>query len=215
MADKYLNYTGLGYFYNRLKTLFAAVDDIPTKLSELENDGDGTQGSKYATESYVDLNGGKIDKIKVNGTEQTITNKEVDLNVVEGVANRNNTVDLSGGTGVGAWTAEVTTVTWVRGQGYQNATEVETAIDNALADITGIDFQVVQALPATGEKGVIYLLSNGGSQSDIYDEYIWIDGDPAGHFEKIGTTSVDLSDYWSKTELVAITTAEIDAIVEA
>lgn len=34
-----------------------------------------------ASKNYVDENGGKIDKIKVNGTAQTITNKEVDLAV--------------------------------------------------------------------------------------------------------------------------------------
>lgn len=35
--------------------------------------------AELASIDYVDANGGKIDKIKVNGTEQTITNKEVDL----------------------------------------------------------------------------------------------------------------------------------------
>lgn len=38
-----------------------------------------TQNKVLATTDYVDTNGGKIDKIKINGTEQTITNKEVDL----------------------------------------------------------------------------------------------------------------------------------------
>lgn len=33
--------------------------------------------------TYVDENGGKIDKIKVNGVEQTITNKEVDISVAD------------------------------------------------------------------------------------------------------------------------------------
>ena len=55
------------------------VSGTPTKTSDFTNDGDGT--SNYATEDYVDLNGGKIDKIKVNNVEQTITNKEVNINV--------------------------------------------------------------------------------------------------------------------------------------
>ena len=37
---------------------------IPEKTSDLTNDGDGN--SNFATESYVDTYGGKIDKIKVN-----------------------------------------------------------------------------------------------------------------------------------------------------
>lgn len=44
---------------------------------------------RLASTDYVDENGGKIDKIKVNGVEQTITNKEVDLSVPE--------VGISGG----------------------------------------------------------------------------------------------------------------------
>lgn len=201
MADKYLNYTGLGYFYNRLKTLFAAVDDIPTKLSELENDGDGTQGSAYATEDYVDQNGGKIDTIKVNNSALPISNKEVNIDLT--------TYALK--TELPTKVSDLT-----NDSGYQTESEVQALIDEELADFTSIDFQVVDSLPATGTKGVIYLVSNGGSQSDIYDEYIWVE--PTGQtarYEKIGTTAVDLSGYWSKTELVAITTAEIDAIVEA
>ena len=82
MADKYLNYTGLDYYHSRLETIFAEKSEIPTKLSELQNDGDGTQGSAYATEDYVDQNGGKIDSITINGNATTIDqNKNVDLAV--------------------------------------------------------------------------------------------------------------------------------------
>lgn len=51
--------------------------DLPTKTSNLENDGDGI--SKFATESYVNENGGKIDSISVNGNPQTIENKNVNI----------------------------------------------------------------------------------------------------------------------------------------
>lgn len=95
---------------------------------------------------------------------------------------------------------------------YQNATQVQSAIDTAIAGVTQIDFQIVQELPASGEKGVIYLVPNSGSGSNTYDEYIWISGDP-GRFEKIGTTDVDLSNYWSKSELTYITNGDIDIIV--
>ena len=56
------------------------LDAVPTKTSDLTNDGDGT--SPFATEEYVDENGGKIDSISVNGTAQTIdANKNVDIDV--------------------------------------------------------------------------------------------------------------------------------------
>lgn len=226
MADKYLNNTGLQYFYNRLKTVFAdktqfenlkttvdgivaeggepnvietvkvngtaltpsdkAVDiTVPTQTSQLTNNGDGT--SNFATENYVDVNGGKIDVIKVNNVAQTITNKEVNITVPTATSDLTNDSN------------------------FQNNTQVQALIDSALANITGIDFQVVSSLPATGTKGVIYLLSNSGSAPNIYDEYIWLEA--SSSFEKIGTTEVDLSQYWAIADLVAITTAEIDTIM--
>ena len=45
--------------------------------SELTNDGDGQ--SPFATEDYVEANGGKIDVIKYNGTPLEIVNKAVDI----------------------------------------------------------------------------------------------------------------------------------------
>lgn len=85
---------------------------------------------------------------------------------------------------------------------------VGTAVSNALAGITGIDYQVVTSLPATGTKGVIYLVAHSHGSGDAYDEYIWT----GSAFEKIGNTDVDLSGYWAKADLVAITTSEIDAL---
>lgn len=86
-------------------------------------------------------------------------------------------------------------------------------VDDAVAGVTGVDFRVVTSLPAAGESGVIYLVSNGGSSPNSYDEYIWISS--TGSYEKIGTTDIDLSDYMMKSDMVAITNAEIDVIVAA
>lgn len=80
--------------------------------------------------------------------------------------------------------------------GYQNASQVSTAINTAIAGITGISFEIVQTLPATGDPGTIYLVPAGQSATgDIYAEWIYI----SNAWEKIGTTAVDLTDYttWS------------------
>ncbi len=54
--------------------------EVPTNTSDLTNDGDGT--SPFATEDYVDQNGGKIDSISVNNVPQTIdANKNVNITV--------------------------------------------------------------------------------------------------------------------------------------
>lgn len=66
---------------------------------------------------------------------------------------------------------------------------------------TGFDVQVVQELPATGQKGIIYLLAKDGAAPDVYDEYVWIETTQT--FELIGTTQVDLTDYVKNTDYAA------------
>lgn len=231
---------------------YAKTTDLPTKVSDLTNDGDGTTGSKFATEAYVNTNGGKIDKIKINGTEQTITNKTVDITVPTKTSDLTNdsnfAVDASyvhtdnnyttaeknklSGVATGAQVNKIESIKvngtaqtitdkavdiavptnnnqLTNGAGYQTASEVQTAINSAISGITGIDFQVVASLPATGTKGVIYLVSNSGTGTNIYDEYIWV----TDRFEKIGTTEIDLSNYYNTTNLLALTNQEIDTII--
>lgn len=82
--------------------------------------------------------------------------------------------------------------------GYQTASDVSSAINSAIAGITGISFEIVQVLPATGDPGTIYLiLASSGATGDIYDEWIYINN----AWEKIGSTAVDLTDYttWDST----------------
>jgi hypothetical protein len=86
---------------------------------------------------------------------------------------------------------------------------VTTAVNNAIGNITGLNFEIVPTLPDTGTAGTIYLISNGGSGQNIYDEYVWVNS----KFEKIGTTDIDLSGYLQTTDIVAITNAEIDTIL--
>ena len=60
---------------------------------------------------------------------------------------------------------------------------------------TGLSFEVVEELPQTGEEGVIYLVPN---EDETYTEYIWISDEE--RFELIGTTDVDLTNYYTKSE---------------
>lgn len=83
--------------------------------------------------------------------------------------------------------------------------QVDDAITNAIAGVTQIQFSVVQALPATGEAGVIYLIANG----NVYDEYIYVNN----AFEKLGSTDVDLSGYVQTSQLREATDAEIETIL--
>ena len=111
------------------------------------------------------------------------------------------------------------------GAGYQTASDVTSAINSAIAGITGIDFQIVASysdLPATGTKGVIYLVPNSGASPNSYDEYIWVvPTGQSGRYEKIGSTAVSLTGYWQHNDstsndyLVAMGTADIDSAIAA
>lgn len=222
MSDKYINQTGLSYYHGRIKNIFASqtalqslsdeVDQIiaeggepnvieevqrngmalpvtskavninvPTATSDLTNDGDGN--SNYATEDYVSQHGGKIDKIKVNGTEQTITNKEVDISIPTKTSDLTNDSD------------------------FQNATQVQTAIDSAVSSAYKYKGSVAnyESLPSSGQKsGDVYDVQDTGMN------YAW----NGTTWDALGTY-VDTSLLWAKSELVAMTTAEIDAILNA
>lgn len=60
-----------------------------------------------------------------------------------------------------------------------------------------IEFKVVDELPEKGEKNTIYLVPNkSGIEENIYDEYIWVNES----WEVIGNVSIDLFNYYTKTE---------------
>ncbi|MBO7536565.1 MAG: hypothetical protein J6T34_05470 [Bacilli bacterium] len=133
---------------------------------------------------YVDL------KANVSGTnERTIT-----------LPDANGTVALTSDIpNVPSWAMAVTKPTYTASEvGAVTSSEVSTMISG----LSGFSTVVVSSLPATGELGTFYLVSNGGSGTNIYDEYIWL----GNNFEKLGslnTGSMDLSGYLLKTDIAA------------
>lgn len=181
---------------------YAQTSALPTATSDLTNDGDGT--SNFATEDYVGQYGGKIDTIKVNGTAQTITDKAVDISVPTKVSDVTNDSGFQTASEV---TSSISTALANSGNAYQTASDVSTAISAAVASVYKPKGSVAtyQDLPASG--------NTPGDVWDVQDtgmNYAWTGTgwDPLG-------TYVDMSLYWAKSELVAMTTAEIDAIIDA
>lgn len=67
-------------------------------------------------------------------------------------------------------------------------------IDN----LANIQFLVVDVLPSSDIKSnIIYLVKKKGSGTDIHDEYIYIEN----NWEKIGGTSIDLTNYYTKDQV--------------
>lgn len=76
--------------------------------------------------------------------------------------------------------------------------KIQQSINEQIA--VNVRLEVVQALPASGEGNIIYLVpGQTTATSNIYDEYIWT-GTP-GAWEKIGTTATDLANYYTKNQI--------------
>lgn len=159
------NNTSVGTFTANASSNVTVDITVPTATSDLTNDSGFITSSDLPTVNNATLT------IQKNGTNvQTFT------------ANASSDV-----------TANITVPTAVsdltNDSGYQTASDVTTAINSAISGITGISFEVVSTLPATGDAGTIYLVSHGGSGTDIYDEYIYINN----AWEKIGSTAADFT----------------------
>lgn len=179
-------------FWQGLKSVF------DTKVDKV--DGKGLSTHDYSEEDkrkVTRIEGGAqvnvIETIRVNNNTQTVTNKEVNLTVPT------DTADLS------------------NGANYQNATQVQTAINDALADIVGVEYYVCQTgeynaetrIPTIqGRVGVIYLVPKSSAEvGNTYFEYIYNNRS----FEKIGDTEIDLSNYLQDDDIS--TDASVNAML--
>lgn len=213
MADeqkKYVDPSNLAYYDSLVKARDAQKTEIPTKLTDLNNDGSFVRdaGYKHTDNNYTDAEKTKlagvadgaqvnaIDAITVNGAAATISNKTVNIAVP--------TDNKSLANGAGYQTAANVKAA-VEAYGYQTASQVSSAI----AAAGHLKRQVVASLPTTGEDNVIYLVPASHSLSgNVKDEYMWIDS----KWEKIGSSETSLDGYVKDTDLVPMTTGEIDAL---
>ncbi len=256
MANKYLDNNGLLYLWQKITNLFVKKDgnkvlstnDYTTedkeKLQGLENyvlpTASATEkgGIIVGDNLIIDETGklsataseSKIEGIQVNGTDQEIVDKKVNISVPT-----DNSQLLNG---AGYQTASDTTQSIetalqdytktqdleevIKGQltDYATETYVDSGIETATEDMatqTWVNSQitnlnkkeVVSSLEEMTDSNIIYLLANQGSGNNIYDEYLVVNNKP----EKIGTTEVDLTNYLKKEDMIAITNQEIDEIV--
>lgn len=205
---------------------------VPTKVSELQNDSSFVTSATHTSDLALKqdkLTAGSNIRIEGNIISATgeILNSvawdnitgDIENNTAlqEALAAKANASELTAHTGNSdihvtasdkqTWNAK-TTMQEVEAKGYQNASQVQSAIAEAVGDITSFEYSKVEELPQTGEKGIIYLVSHSHGEGDSYDEYIWVNNE----FEKIGNTDIDLSGYVLTTDLVEITNEEVQQL---
>lgn len=153
----------------KVKTDYATkkeVSAVQTKVTALENAG----GQPNV-----------IEKISVNGTAQTISNKTVNITVP---------------TKVSALTND---------SGFQTSTQVNTAITTAISKTGHASFKKVDAVPAASaaEENILYLVMNSTtSHYDIYakvgTEVVLLDDttvDLSGYVQKVSGKGLSTNDY--------------------
>lgn len=93
--------------------------------------------------------------------------------------------------GKGLSTNDLTDELLAKINGAATSTEI-TNVKNELLTLingmTGFDYKIVSTLPATGEKGILYLvpIDDPSSTINIYEEYIWVDD----RFELLGSVEI-------------------------
>lgn len=90
---------------------------------------------------------------------------------------------------------------------------IQFLINQAIASVSTISFQVVQTLPVSDiQTNIIYLVpKNPTEQDNLYNEWIYVNN----NWELIGSTEVDLSNYYTKNEVDGMipTTASSTSVV--
>lgn len=166
---------------------FITDDDLPTKVSELEND-----------ERYISTNSNADEKVV------TIYARPTESGRIEVELGNHDVHLLADYSDIPTNNNQLT-----NGAGYQTASQVETAINNKMSSVLKYKGTVANYsdLPANAQTGDTYNITNASSYNNAGDNAAW-----NGSAWDILSGTVDLSNYVETTDLVAITNAEIDTI---
>lgn len=196
---KYEGANALAYLIALIKGSFAQKGEIPTKVSDLNND------SGFVTTNTTYTIGLSEGTVTLTGSDGSTTTFDLPAGVTVDAA-------LDAASENPVQNKAIYTALSEKQTAQQVSDAIDAAIATALANITGVSFEIVDTLPVTGEAGKFYLVPNSGSNPNIYDEYVWAGASGSETFEKIGTTDVDLSGYVQSSDLVELTNTEVQEI---
>lgn len=129
----------------------------------------------------------KIEKIKVNGEEQSIQTKEIDITVPK------DTNDLT------------------NGKEYQTKTEVEALINNKISSAVHYkgDVETYDELPPNAQNGDLYNIKTASEHNKAGDNAVWNETNEAWD---ILSGTIDTSLFITDNDLEEISNAEIDEL---
>lgn len=168
---------------------YALKSEIPTKTSQLNNDSNLVEDSNYV---HTDNNYTDEDKDKLASLENYD-----DTEVKSDIANlQTNKADKSEIPDVSNFVTR--SVDNLLNYYLKSETYTKEQVNQLISTITSVRFELVNELPSTGENNIIYLVPSSNPKTrNVKDEFIWINN----AWEQIGSTSIDLSDYVTTTQL--------------
>ena len=145
----------------------------------------------------------------INDLNRDVTNLGKDLDAVEKIVGKESTGEGVASTGLiarvealetqdGVLAGEIDALETSLTNVYTKQ-ETNNAITSAISAVDHLSREIVEALPENADENVIYMvLRGGGTGQDVYNEYMYING----AWEIIGNTSVDLTDYAKKEDIL-------------
>jgi peptidoglycan hydrolase CwlO-like protein len=226
----------------RLTTYIGEIKSFATSEAESKSSSALTTAKTYAGEIDSRLSGqisGHATRItdletKSNSLQASITENTNKLGTVESTANEakakaesNASSIASQGSDIAALKVAVKTYAGeAEAAAKTYADGIDTKLSKRIDDLAAIDQFTVEVVSATSEgkpnvvepsKDTIYLVPIAGRES-AYAEYLYITTDGESKWEMIGTTDVDLSNYFTKddtTSLVHTYAGEAEAKAKA
>ena len=172
MVDNTLSLESANPVENRVIT--SALNDKVNKVS----------GKQLSTEDFTTAEKNKLTNIEngaqvntlenliINGEEATIVDKKIALNII------------------------TSAVSNLQNYYLKSETYTKTEVEELIGSTVGVTIEIVQELPTVGQTNVIYFLPT--ETTNVYSQYIYTANDG---WVLIGSTSVDLSNYYTKGQV--------------
>lgn len=152
--------------------------------SALNNKVNKVSGKQLSTEDFTTAeknklanieNGAQVNTLEnliINGEEATIVDKKIALNII------------------------TSAVSNLQNYYLKSETYTKTEVEELIGSTVGVTIEIVQELPTIGQTNVIYFLPT--ETANVYSQYIYTSADG---WVLIGSTSVDLSNYYTKGQV--------------
>lgn len=187
--------------------------DIPTSTSDLINDSNYVSDANYThtDNNFTTALKDKLDSVEDEAQENVIENIKVN-NVALTIEDK--TVNIS---------VPTSTSQLVNDSGFitnavdnlinyylKSETYTKTEVNSLIGAITTIDIQVVQQLPTTdiSTHTIYFVPAETSEENNVYDEFVYVNNS----WELIGSTKVDLSNYYTKSEANNLLDDKVDKV---